>query len=50
MLVTACSAATPDSLCWEKFNLAPGDYQWKVSADDGRGGLIESEARAFTVK
>jgi len=50
VLVTACSAATPDALCREKLNLAPGDYQWKVAADDGRGGQIESEARSFTVK
>ncbi|MDH4182895.1 MAG: CSLREA domain-containing protein [Nitrospinota bacterium] len=50
VLVSACSKAGADSVCREKFNLAPGDYQWKVSAEDGRGGQIESEARAFTVK
>ena len=50
VLVSACTEAGPDSLCREKFNLAPGDYQWKVTGEDGRGGLIESEARSFTVK
>ncbi|MDH4184161.1 MAG: CSLREA domain-containing protein [Nitrospinota bacterium] len=50
VLVSACTEAGPDSLCREMFNLAPGDYQWKVTGEDGRGGLIESEARNFTVK
>ena len=50
VLVSACADAAADSVCREKFNLAPGDYQWKVSGEDGRGGLIESEARNFTVK
>ncbi|MDH4183185.1 MAG: CSLREA domain-containing protein [Nitrospinota bacterium] len=48
--VTACADAAADALCREKFNLAPGDYQWKVLADDGRGGQADSESRAFTVK
>ncbi|MDH4183763.1 MAG: right-handed parallel beta-helix repeat-containing protein [Nitrospinota bacterium] len=50
VLVSACSQAGMDSVCREKFNLAPGDYQWKVSAEDGRGGQIESEARSLTVQ
>jgi len=50
VIVSACSEVGADSICREKFNLAPGDYQWKVTADDGRGGQIESEARSFTVK
>jgi len=50
VLVSACSQAGADSVCREKFNLAPGDYQWKVSAEDGRGGQIESEARSLTVQ
>jgi len=38
-------------LCRENISLEPGDYAWKVIADDGRdGGLTESEARSFTVK
>jgi len=35
--------------------LAPGDYQWKVIADNGcdngcDGGQIESESRSFTIR
>ncbi|MDH4183707.1 MAG: hypothetical protein OEV92_05765 [Nitrospinota bacterium] len=48
--VTSCSAASADELCVERLNLAAGDYQWKVTADDSRGGQTDSESRAFTVK
>ena len=48
--ISSCTAAGTDALCREKFNLPAGDYQWKVLADDGRGGQAESEARNFTVK
>ncbi|MDH4183508.1 MAG: hypothetical protein OEV92_04745 [Nitrospinota bacterium] len=48
--VASCSAAGADALCGEKYSLKPGDYQWKVTAEDGRGGVIESEPRGFTVK
>ncbi|MDH5477699.1 MAG: hypothetical protein OEY50_05170, partial [Nitrospinota bacterium] len=49
--VSSCAAAGPEAHCRENLALAPGDYQWKVIADDGRdGGQIESESRSFTVK
>ncbi|MDH5511007.1 MAG: hypothetical protein OEZ32_11735, partial [Nitrospinota bacterium] len=48
--VKACSAADAESLCRENLSLAPGAYQWKVIADDGRDGQLESEVRSFVVE
>jgi len=46
----SCASAGADSLCRDMLNLSPGNYQWKVLADDSRGGQIESETRIFTVR
>ncbi|MDH4184627.1 MAG: CSLREA domain-containing protein [Nitrospinota bacterium] len=50
LVAMTIQAAGADARCTEMLALAPGDYQWKVLAEDGRGGQAESEARNFTVK
>ena len=43
-----CSGAGEDEVCAEQMALTIGHYQWKVIADDGAGGVVESEIRKFT--
>ena len=50
VLVADCLEAEPGTICRSDFTLAPGEYKWKVFADDGRGGQAESDTRDFIVK
>ena len=48
--IRACSSATAAEACRDQLTLSPGSYQWKVVADDGRGGTAESGIRSLTVR
>ena len=45
-----CPGSAVDELCMDEMSLPQGRFQWKVVADDGHGGVIESEVRNLSVK
>lgn len=50
-LFAACSDDIEDNATMPAFHLEAGTtYYWKVIAEDGRGGIAESEVRSFTTR
>ena len=45
----SCDGEDGYSVCYDSKGLAAGDYQWRVTASDGKGATNTSETRSFTV-
>ena len=46
----SCDGEDGYSVCYDSKGLAAGDYQWRVTASDGKGATNTSETRSFTVE